>query len=132
MLTYAWIAVGGLIGTLGRYWINLLFTTRFGEAMPWGTIFINITGSFIIGLFAALTETGGRWPVPPEIRAFMLVGLCGGYTTFSSFSLQTLALIQTGELGRALANILLSVTAGVLAVWIGFSAPEALARLFRS
>lgn len=132
MLTYAWIAAGGAIGTIARYWINLMFTARFGEALPWGTIFINISGSFIIGLFAALTETGGRLPVPPEIRNFMLVGLCGGYTTFSSFSLQTLALIQTGEPGRALANVLLSVTVCILAVWLGFSLPDAFGRLFRS
>jgi CrcB protein len=132
MLIYAWIAIGGALGTMGRYWVNLLFTARFGEAMPWGTIFINISGSLVIGLFAALTDTGGRLLVPPEIRSFMLVGLCGGYTTFSSFSLQTLALIQTGELARALANVLLSVTACILAVWIGFSAPELLVRLFRS
>lgn len=132
MMTYAWIAIGGAVSGMFRYWLNLLFTARFGEALPWGTIFINITGSFVIGLIAALTETGGRWPVPTEIRIFMLVGLCGGYTTFSSFSLQTLALLQTGEVGRALANVLLSVTLGVLAVWIGFSTPESLARLFRS
>lgn len=132
MLTYAWIAVGGAIGTIARYWINLIFTARFGEAMPWGTIFINITGSLIIGLFAALTEAGGRLPVPPEIRNFILVGLCGGYTTFSSFSLQTLTLIQTGAPGRALANVLISVTLCILAVWLGFSLPDAFGRLFRS
>lgn len=132
MLTYIWIAVGGLIGTLLRYQINLFFTARLGEAMPWGTIIINISGSFVIGLFAALTEAGGRWPVPPEIRAFMLVGICGGYTTFSSFSLQTLTLIQSGEIGRALGNIILSVTAGLLAVWVGVNSPIWLGRLFRS
>ncbi|MDF0490539.1 fluoride efflux transporter CrcB [Sphingomonas sp. H39-1-10] len=132
MMTYIWIAAGGLIGTLLRYQINLFFTARLGEAMPWGTIIINITGSFIIGLFAALTETGGRWAVPPEIRAFILVGLCGGYTTFSSFSLQTLALIQSGEIARALGNVVTSVVAGLLAVWIGATAPLWLARLFRS
>ena len=70
--------------------------------------------------------------MPPEIRNFMLVGLCGGYTTFSSFSLQTLALIQTGEPGPALANVLISVTACIFAVWLGFTLPEAVARLFRS
>ncbi|MDT7935316.1 MAG: fluoride efflux transporter CrcB [Sphingomonadaceae bacterium] len=131
MLTYAWIAAGGAIGTLFRYQINLFFTARLGEAMPWGTIIINITGSFIIGLFAALTETGGRLPVPPDIRAFILVGFCGGYTTFSSFSLQTLALLQAGEPGRALGNVLLSVAVCLLAVWLGFVGPAAIARLFR-
>lgn len=132
MLTYLWIAVGGALATMARYWVNLVFTARFGEAMPWGTIFINISGSLVIGLFAALTETGGRLPVSPEVRNFMLVGLCGGYTTFSSFSLQTLTLIQTGEPGRALANVLISVTACIFAVWLGFTLPEAIGRLVRS
>jgi CrcB protein len=132
MLTYIWVALGGAIGTLLRYQINLLLTARLGEAMPWGTIFINITGSFIIGLFAALTEAGGRLPVPPEIRAFMLVGLCGGYTTFSSFSLQTLTLIQTGEPFRAIANVMLSVVICLIAVWIGFVAPSWLGYSFRT
>lgn len=121
MLNYVWVAIGGMIGTLLRYWINLVITARFGEWMPWGTISINISGSFIIGLFAALTEVGGRVAVPPEIRLFVLVGICGGYTTFSSFSLQTLALFQAGEPGRAIANVMVSVFLCLLAVWAGFS-----------
>lgn len=132
MLTYLWIALGGALGTMARYWVNLVFTARLGEVMPWGTIFINISGSLTIGLFTALTQASGRLPVTPDIRSFMLVGLCGGYTTFSSFSLQTLALIETGEPGRAIANVLLSVTACLLAVWVGFAAPDLLGRLFRS
>lgn len=132
MFTYIWVAIGGAIGTLLRYQINLMFTARFGEAMPWGTIFINISGSFAIGLFAALTEAGGRWPVPPEIRTFILVGLCGGYTTFSSFSLQTLTLIQSGEILRAISNVVASVVICLLAVWIGFASPSWLGHSFRS
>jgi CrcB protein len=132
MLTYVWIALGGAIGTLLRFWLNLVLTSRFGETLPWGTIAINITGSFAIGLFAALSETGGRLPVSTDMRLFVLVGLCGGFTTFSSFSLQTLALFQAGEPARAIANVLLSVLCCLVAVWIGFAAPNALARLFRS
>jgi len=123
MLTLIWIAAGGAIGTLARYGINLMVTAWLGEAMPWGTIGINVSGSFLIGLFAALTEPGGRWMVPPDIRLFVLVGLCGGYTTFSSFSLQTLALFQAGEPGRAIANVLLSVLFCLLSVWLGYMAP---------
>jgi CrcB protein len=132
MLTYIWIAIGGAIGTLLRFSLNLALTTRLGETLPWGTIVINATGSFAIGLFAALSETGGRLPVSTDMRLFVLVGLCGGFTTFSSFSLQTLALFQAGEPGRAIANVLLSVLCCLVAVWIGFAAPSALARLFRS
>ncbi len=132
MLTYAWIAAGGAIGTMLRFWLNLFFTGRFGETMPWGTILINVTGSFAIGLFAALSEPGGRLPLSTDVRLFVLVGLCGGYTTFSSFSLQTLALFQAGDPGRAIANVMLSVFCCLIAVWRGFATPIAFSRLFRS
>lgn len=129
MPTYGWIAIGGLLGTLARYWVNLQFTARLGEALPWGTIFVNITGSFLIGLIAAGTETSSRLALSADVRAFLLVGVCGGYTTFSSFSLQTLTLIQNGEIGRAMVNMLFSVTAGLIAVWAGVSIPGLLSRL---
>ncbi|AYJ84674.1 fluoride efflux transporter CrcB (plasmid) [Sphingomonas paeninsulae] len=122
-MTALWIAAGGALGTLVRYWINLLVTARVGEAMPWGTIGINISGSFIIGFVAALTEEGGRFMLSPELRLFLIVGFCGGYTTFSSFSLQTLALLQSGEPGRAAANVIGSVVLCLAAVWLGYSAP---------
>lgn len=123
-MTALWIAAGGAIGTLLRYWINLFVTARFGETLPWGTIAVNISGSFLIGLFAALTEPGGRLMVAQELRLFVLVGICGGYTTFSSFSLQTLALFEAGEPGRAAANVVGSVLLCLLAVWLGYSAPS--------
>ena len=132
MVTPLWLAAGGALGTLLRYWINLLITARFGESLPWGTIFINITGSFVIGLFAALTEPGGRLMVPPDIRLFVLVGVCGGYTTFSSFSLQTLTLFEAGEPGQALLNIALSLTLCLIAVALGFMTPGALTSLSRT
>ena len=123
-MTALWVAAGGALGTLVRFWINLLVTARAGEAMPWGTIGINVSGSFIIGLIAALTEPGGRLMLSPELRLFLIVGFCGGYTTFSSFSLQTFALLQAGEPGRAAANVLGSVVMCLLAVWLGYSAPS--------
>lgn len=122
MMTQIWLAVGGAAGTLIRYWLNLLMTAWFGEALPWGTILINISGSLLIGMLASLTEPGGRWMVPPDIRLFLMVGLCGGYTTFSSFSLQTLTLLQIGEPLRAAVNIFGSVALGLFAVWIGYTA----------
>ena len=132
MLTYVWIAAGGAVGTLLRYWLNLTITARLGETMPWGTILINVSGSFLIGLFAALTEPGGRLPVSTEMRLFVLVGFCGGYTTFSSFSLQTLALFQSGQGLRAVANVILSVTLCLFAVWLGYSGHAMLHRSIRS
>lgn len=123
-MTALWIAAGGAVGTLLRYWLNLLVTARLGEAMPWGTIAINITGSLAIGLFSALTEPGGRLMVPTALRLFVLVGVCGGYTTFSSFSLQTLALFEAGEPGRAAANVIGTVSLCLAAVWIGYFLPS--------
>lgn len=126
------VALGGALGSLTRYWINIAIVARTGEMFPWGTVLVNISGSFMIGLLASLTGPEGRWAVSPEFRLFMLVGFCGGYTTFSSFSLQTLALLQTGDPVRAGANILCSVVLCLFAVWLGYSAPISLSRLIRN
>ncbi len=121
MLVYIWLALGGAIGTLARYALNGLVSARLGETFPWGTMVINITGSFIIGVFAALTAPEGRWLAPAAFRPFFMVGICGGYTTFSSFTLQTLTLAQDKEWFYASLNILLSVALGLVAVWLGHS-----------
>lgn len=112
------VMLGGAIGTLMRYTVSLLALPLSSE-FPWGTIFINITGSFLIGLFGTLTLAHGRFPVAEEVRLFVMVGLCGGYTTFSAFSLQTLDLLRAGSPTRAAVNILLSVTLCILAVAAG-------------
>ncbi|TLU71074.1 fluoride efflux transporter CrcB [Lichenicoccus roseus] len=109
MLNYFLIAVGGAIGSVLRAWIGSLMVALTGPAFPWGTILINIVGSFVIGFFGTLTATDGRFAVPFDIRAFVMVGICGGFTTFSSFSLQTLELARDGRTGQALGNIVLSV-----------------------
>jgi CrcB protein len=114
------IAVGGAIGTLGRYGLSVL-ALPIDQNLPWGTILINILGSFVIGLFGTLTLATGKFPVSENTRLFVMVGLCGGFTTFSAFSLQTLDLIRDGSLTRASANILLSVTLCVGAVAAGHS-----------
>lgn len=119
-MTYAWVALGSALGGMARYWLVLATFPLFGPVFPWATILINILGSFVIGLFGALTVDGGRLAVPGEIRAFVMVGLCGGFTTFSSFSLQTLDLIQEGRLGAALANIGVSVALCLAAVALGY------------
>jgi len=119
MGTYIWVAVGGAIGTLGRYWLSGVVARAVGETFPWGTIIVNISGSFVIGFFATLTGPDGRIFAPTDVRQFVMIGLCGGYTTFSSFSLQTLNLMNDGEWLYAGANIVLSVVACLIAVWIG-------------
>lgn len=119
MLTYALVALGSAIGGTLRYWLSGLVAESVGGAFPWGTLVVNVTGSAVIGFFATLTATDGRLFVASEWRTFFMVGICGGYTTFSSFSLQTLALAHDGEWGPALGNIGLSVAACLLAVWLG-------------
>src|SRR5690349_14201516 len=97
MLTYFWIALGGALGSVGRAWLALAVARITGPQFPWGTILINVIGSFVIGFFGALTAAEGRFAVPADARAFVMVGICGGFTTFSSFSLQTLDLIRDGR-----------------------------------
>ena len=125
MLTYFWVAIGGAIGTTGRYWLSGVVARLFGETFPWGTLAINVSGSFIIGFFAALTGPDGRIFVGSTARQFVMIGICGGYTTFSSFSLQTLNLMNDGEWFRAVGNIAGSVVLCLLAVWLGHLAAAA-------
>jgi fluoride exporter len=112
------VTVGGAIGTLARYLVSVL-ALPISRDLPWGTIIINISGSFVIGFFGTLTLASGRFPVSENLRLFVMIGLCGGYTTFSSFSLQTLDLLRSGAAMRATLNIVLSVVLCVAAVAAG-------------
>jgi fluoride exporter len=122
MLNYMIVGLGGAIGTIGRFWLGGVIARRYGEAFPLGTLVINVTGSFVITFFATLTAPEGRWLVSPGGRAFFMTGICGGYTTFSSFSLQTLNLALDGEWLYAGANAGLSLTLCLLAAWLGYIA----------
>jgi len=126
MLSYLWIALGGALGSIARFWISGFVATRVGEAFPWGTLVANVTGSFVIGFIATLTGPDGRWLASTAMRQFLMIGICGGYTTFSSFSLQTLTLAQDGEWLWAAGNILISVALCLLAVWLGHVAAASL------
>jgi fluoride exporter len=117
---YLWVALGGAIGTVGRYFVSGVAAHLIGETFPWGTLIINVSGSFVIGFFAALTGPDGRVYVGSSGRQFFMTGICGGYTTFSSFSLQTLNLMNDGEWLRAGGNMALSVALCLIAVWAGF------------
>jgi CrcB protein len=112
------VMAGGALGTLARYLIGLA-ALPISQDLPWGTIIINIVGSFIIGLFGTMTLAHGRFPAPDSLRLFVMVGICGGFTTFSSFSLQTLDLLRAGAPVRAGVNIVASVVLCVLAVALG-------------
>src|SRR5271155_3053046 len=122
---YLAVAAGGALGTIGRYFLSGVVANAFGETFPWGTLIINITGSFVIGLFAVLTGPDGRYLVSSTMRQFVMIGLCGGYTTFSSFSLQTLNLMRDGEWLAAAGNTLGSVALCLLFVWLGAVAAQA-------
>jgi CrcB protein len=122
MTAYLWVALGGAIGSLARFAATIAAARLWGERFPWGTIGINVAGSFVIGAFAALTSPTGALPHGANLRAFVMVGLCGGFTTFSAFSLQTLLLARGGAWVAATANVLLSVTLCLVAVTLGYVA----------
>lgn len=120
MLNYLWVALGGALGSMARYGLSgLLARQPWGETFPLGTLVVNVTGSFVIGFFATWTGTEGRWVAGPPVRNFVMAGICGGYTTFSSFSLQTLNLAREGEWLYAGANAVLSLALCLVAVWLG-------------
>jgi CrcB protein len=116
---YCWIAIGSALGGIARYWCSGVAARLFGETFPWGTLFVNVSGSFLIGLFATLTGPDGRMFAGSTARQFVMLGLLGGFTTFSSFSLQTLTLAQDSEWLQAGGNIIGSVVLCLLAVWLG-------------
>ena len=119
MLNYFTIMLGGAIGTGARYWLSGIVAQRYGEFFPIGTLIVNITGCFVVGIFAGLTEPPSPVLISPTLRQFFMIGLCGGYTTFSSFGLQTLSLAESGEFLKAGLNAALSLAFCILAVWIG-------------
>jgi fluoride exporter len=122
MLAYLWVAIGGALGSVSRFWLSGLVAARVGETFPFGTLIVNVIGSFVIGIIAALAIPEGR--LDSQSRAFatqfLMIGVCGGYTTFSSFSLQTLNLLRDREWLYAGGNVILSVVLCMIAVWLGY------------
>jgi CrcB protein len=126
--SYLWVAIGSALGGVARFAASGFIAEAIGEVFPWGTLVVNVTGSFIIGFFATLTGPDGRFLVGTTARQFVMIGICGGYTTFSSFSLQTLNLARDGDWLRVAGNIVLSVMFCLLAVWLGHIAAAAINR----
>jgi fluoride exporter len=119
----AWIAVavGGAVGSVARFWLTGVMTALTGPRFPWGTLLINVLGSFIIGLVAGVTLVPERIALHPDLRIFLMTGICGGFTTFSAFSLQTLELMQTGDLIPAMAYAVGSVVLCVVGTYGGWA-----------
>ena len=113
------IAGGGAIGAVFRFLFSNSIYSVFGRAFPYGTLAVNVIGSFLIGVFfVLLTE---KMTLGSDFRAFIMVGLFGAFTTFSTFSLETLLLIQQGQLSKAALNVVLSVLLCLIATWIAIS-----------
>ena len=127
-MSYLWVALGGALGSVARYACSLGAIRWLGASFPWGTLFVNVTGSFAIGMLAALVSADGRPMLGSDARSFLMIGVLGGFTTFSSFSLETLALARSGALGAASANVALSLVLCLGGVWLGFAAVAAFNR----
>ncbi len=126
MSPYLLVALGSAVGGVVRYGCGVVIASRFTPTFPWATLFVNVSGSLLIGLLAALTQPEGRWGESPLLRDLLMVGVLGGYTTFSSFSLQTLILMREGRLAAALTNVGASVVLCLLGVWLGYLLASAL------
>lgn len=120
------VLAGGSLGSGARYLVSLWMVAQFGSGFPWSTFTVNIAGSFLIGLIATLADELGA--IGPDARVFLVIGVLGGFTTFSSLSLDTLRLGQSNEMGRAVANVALNLALGLGAVLLGVATARTLER----
>jgi CrcB protein len=128
MLNLSLIALGGALGSVLRYLLSELISALVGTSLIWAVLLVNVSGSFLIGLAAGASWDHLRLADGPFMRYFVIIGLCGGYTTFSAFSLQTFSLLQSGEIARAGLNVFLSISFCLVATWAGFALSAALSR----
>jgi CrcB protein len=127
-MAYLWVALGGALGSVARYACSGVAARWLGSGFPYGTLFVNVVGSYAIGVLGTLAIAGTRALTSTDMRAFLIVGILGGFTTFSSFSLETFTLARGGNLGGAAANILLSLVLCLTAVWLGYASATAFSR----
>lgn len=128
-LLYRSVAAGSVVGGVLRYLVSITLQGQLGAAFPWSTLFINVTGSLFIGFYAALTGPDGRLFVRSHTRQLVMTGICGGYTTFSAFSLETLRLAQSGDVQAAALYVAISIVGWMAAVWLGHALATRLNRL---
>ncbi|HEX9718940.1 MAG TPA: fluoride efflux transporter CrcB [Ramlibacter sp.] len=126
------MAAGSALGALARYLCSVAAVALLGPAFPWGTLTVNVLGSFLIGLYASLSEPDGRLLASPAQRQFVMAGFCGGFTTFSIFSLETLLLVDRQEFHLAAIYVTVSVALWLASVWIGYRIGSKMNRLKRS
>ena len=127
VVLYGYVAAGSVLGGVARYLLSLLIEQIPG--FPWATLFVNVTGSFIIGFYSTLSGPDGRLFASARQRQFVTTGFCGGYTTFSTFSLETFRLLESGMAQTALLNIAVSIVTWLAAVWLGYAWANRLNRL---
>ena len=127
-MNYLWVGLGSALGGMARYGCSGLAARYIGATFPWGTLIVNVSGSLVIGFLATLAVADGRPLLPPDARAFLMIGVCGGFTTFSAFSIETLNLTRDGEWLWASAYVVLSVVLCLVAVWLGHIGAVALSR----
>ena len=128
-MAYLWVAIGGALGSMARYGVSGLVSAMAGGVFPYGTLVVNVTGAMLIGFLATLSGPESRFFIPTYGQLFLMTGICGGYTTFSTFSLETANLMRDGEWGAALANVGGSVLICLVAIWVGHLGALALDRL---
>lgn len=128
---YLAVGLGSVIGGTGRWLGSELLERWLGGGFPWGTLFVNVTGSILIGFYATLSGPDGRLFAGPRQRQFVMAGICGGYTTFSVFSLETIRLLQTGAVDTAGLALGVSVIGWLAAVWVGHALAARINRLRR-
>src|SRR6266705_4155764 len=126
VILYGYIASGSVAGGVARYLLSVIL--QFGAGFPWATLFVNVTGSFVIGFYSTLSGPDGRLFASARQRQFVMTGFCGGYTTFSTFSLETFKLLQAGMAQTAFTNIAVSIVTWLLAVWLGYALASRLNR----
>ena len=126
---YGAVALGSGLGAVARSLCSIGILNWLGPGYPLGTLVVNVIGSFLIGLYATLSEPGGRVRASPAARQFVLAGFCGGFTTFSIFSLETVFLIESREFHLAALNVCTSLILWLTAVWLGWRAGARLNRL---